>query len=99
MPIDHLKARPVRRDAWLDAKRVAFPTEAENGFERDAVKPTRRACVPRPAAPPGVWRSAIHIGADHVRLDFVTVHVVSCRRVVDRIDHVPKAQSKVSTAL
>ena len=99
MAIDHLKSRPAWRDARLEAKGVAFHAETEDRFQCDAVQPTRRAGVPRPAAATGVRRSAIHIGADHVRLDLVVLHLGRCRGMVDRIDQVPEFQSAIPAAL
>ena len=85
MAIAQFKSGPARRNARLHPKGAAPQLEAQNRFNRDAVQPTRRTGVPRPPAAPRVRRGAIHVRAHHVRLNFVALHVLSRRGMVDRI--------------
>src|SRR4029450_8942169 len=86
--IAQFKSGPAGWDAWLDAKSAAPQLEAQNRFNRDAVKPTRGTGVPRPAATPCVRRGAIHVRADYVRLNFVVLRLLSRPGMVDRVDKV-----------
>src|SRR4029450_1145992 len=93
--IAQFEAGPARWDAWLDPKSAAPQLEAQNRFDRDAVKPARGNGVPRPPAAPSVGRSAIHVGANYVRLNFVVVRLISRRGMVDWVDQVPKFHGAV----
>src|SRR6266705_361160 len=66
---------PGSRDAGIDAERRASHAETENPFHACAIEPARRTRVPRPSAAPDVWRLGIHVARNHIRLDFVTLHV------------------------
>ena len=99
MAIAQFESGPARWDAWLDPKSAAPQLEAQNRFNRDAVKPTRRTGVPRPAAATRVRRGAIHVGAHYVRLNFVVLHLLSRRGMVDRVDEVPKFHGAVAATL
>src|SRR4029434_3078425 len=99
MAIAQLESGPARWDAWLDPKSAAPQLEAQNLFNRDAVKPTRGTGVPRPAAASRVRRGAIHIGAHHIRLNFVVLHLLSCRGMADRVDKVPKFHRAIAATL
>ena len=99
MAIAQFKSRPARRDAWLETKCAAPQLETQNRFNGDAVEPTRRAGVPRPAAAARVRRGAIHVGANHIRLNFVMLHLLSRRGMVDRVDEVPKFHGAVAATL
>ena len=65
--------------------------EAQNRFNRDAVKPLPRTggnyTSSRRAR---VRRGAIHVGAHHIRLNFVVLRLLSRRGMVDRVDEIPK---------
>src|SRR4029450_9969555 len=52
-----------------------------------------------PAAAPRVGRSAIHVGANYVRLNFVVVRLLSRRGRVDWVDQVPKFHGAVAATL
>src|SRR4029453_6490192 len=99
MSILQFKLRPARRDAWLNTKCLTPQLEAQNRFDGDAVKPTARARVPRPTAAARVGWGPIHIGTNHVRLNFVMLHLFSRRGMVDRVDEVPKFHGTIATAL
>ncbi len=99
MAIAQFESGPARRDAWLDPKGAAPQLEAQNRFNRDAVQPTRRTGVPRPTAAPRVWRGAIHVGGHHVRLNFIVLHLLSRRGMVDGVDEVPQFHGAVAAAL
>src|SRR6516225_4363905 len=99
MAIGHVESRPARRDARLEAKRVPLQAESENCFEGDAVQPARRAGVPCPAAAPRMRWRAVHIGADHVRLNLVVRYFRGRRGVIDGIDQVPEFEREVSATL
>ena len=99
MAIAQFESRPARRDAWLETKGVTPQSETENRFNGDAEEPARRAGVPRPAAAARVRRGAIDVGAHHIRLNFVMLHLLSRRGMVDRVDEVPKFQGAVAATL
>src|SRR6185436_6039220 len=99
MAIAHFKSRPARRYAWFETKGVAPQLEPQNRFNGDAVEPARRAGVPRPAAAARVRRGAIHVGANHIWLNFVMLHLLSRRGMVDRVDEVPKFHGAVAATL
>src|SRR5688572_4168086 len=86
MAILQFKARPARRDAWLKTKCFASQLKTQNRFDGDAVEPTRRARVPRPTAAARVRWGAIHIGTNYIRLNFVMLHLLSRRGMVDGVD-------------
>src|SRR4029453_10382970 len=97
--IAQFESGPAGWDAWLDPKSAAPQLEAENRFDGDAVKPTRGTGVPRPAAAPRVGRSAIYVGANYVRLNFVVIRLLSRRGMVDGVDEVPKFHGAVAATL
>src|ERR1700752_3917253 len=99
MPILQFKLRPARRDAWLNSKCFTPQLEAQNSFDGDAVEPTRRAGVPRPTAATRVRPGAIHVGTNHIRLNFVMLHLFSRRGMGDGVDEVPKFHGAIATAL
>src|SRR4030095_13754520 len=99
MAIAQLKSRPARRDAWIETKFAAPQFETQNSFDGDAVEPTRRTGIPRPAAAARVRWGAIHVGANHIRLNFVMLDILNGRGMVDRVDEVPKFPRAVAAAL
>jgi hypothetical protein len=46
-----------------------------------------------------VRRGAIHIGAHHIRLNFVALHLLSRRGMVDPVDEVPKLHRAIASTL
>jgi hypothetical protein len=52
--VPQTEARPIFRYDRIDRERVTAALESQNFFEPDAVGPSRRACVPRPATVPDV---------------------------------------------
>src|SRR5512138_3906043 len=99
MAIAQFKSRPARWDAGLETKCAAPQLESENRLNGDTVEPTRRAGVPRPAAAARVRRGSIHVGANHIRLNFVMLHFLNRRGVVDRVDEVPKFHCAIAATL
>ena len=99
MAIAQFESGPAGWDAWLDTKGAAPQLETQNRFNGDAVEPTRGTGVPRPAAAARVRRGAIHVGTNYVRLNFVVLHLLSRRGMVDRVDEVPKFHGAVAATL
>src|SRR6266571_94443 len=52
--VSQTEARPIFRYDRIDRERVAAALEPQNFFEPDAIRPSRRARVPRPATTPDV---------------------------------------------
>ena len=99
MAIAQFESGPAWWDAWLDPKSAAPQLEAQNRFNRDAVKPTRGTSVPCPTATPRMRPGAIHVGAHYVRLNFVVLHLLSRRGMIDRVDEVPKFHGAIAATL
>ena len=64
--IVHRIRRPVGGNAWGDVQLVAFPMQAEQRFDDQAIHPAGRAGVPGPAATADVRRHRVHIRSDDV---------------------------------
>src|SRR4029450_2677271 len=99
MAIAQFESGPARWDTWLETKGAAPQSETQDRFNGDAVKPTRRTGVPRPAAAPRVRWGAIYLGAHYVRLNFVVLRFLSRRGMVDWVDEVPKFHGAVAATL
>src|SRR4029453_14567061 len=97
--IAQFKPGPSRRDTWLETKGAAPQSETQDRFNGDAIEPARRAGVPRPAAAARVRWGAIHVGTNHIRLNFVMPHLLSRRGMVDRVDEIPKIHGAVAATL
>src|SRR5215510_7354463 len=99
MSIAQFKSWPVRWDAGLETKSGPLQSQPQNRFNGDSVEPTRRTGVPGPAAAARVRRRAIHIGSDHIRLNFVVLSLLSRRGMVDRVDKIPEFHGAVAVTL
>src|SRR5215470_8088905 len=99
MSIVHLKSWPLCWDARLETKCAATQSEPQDRFNCNSVEPTRRAGVPRPTAAACVRRCAVHIRADHVRLNFVMLGILNRCRMVDRVNKIPEFDGAVAVTL
>src|SRR5437867_13231092 len=59
---------PGRRNARVDAERIAAPSQPEHAFETRTIHPGCGSGVPAPAAAAGMRRSRVQIAGDHIRL-------------------------------
>src|SRR5947209_3642094 len=96
-----LELAPVRGDARVEREPVAPLREPDQRFQGGAVEPRGGAGVPRPAAAADVWREAVHVGRDDVRLDLVAGDAVGCvgvRSSNHARKYQPPSQACASTA-
>src|SRR5438874_6544355 len=74
---------PGRRNARVDAERVAASLQAEHAFEARTIHPRGRSGIPAPAAAAGVRGSRVEIAGDDIRFRFITLDVSGSPRMVD----------------
>ena len=82
----HLERRPTFGNAGVEMQESAADAQPENALYAGALHPTRRARVPRPAAPPDMGRACIDVGRDDIGLHFVAMHVRAGSRMIDGVE-------------
>src|SRR5712664_1978224 len=97
-PVVNLELAPEAWNTWIDAQAIAFQLEPKNVFDRRAIHPARRPCVPGPTAAARVRRHGINITDCDVRLDFVLVQTRAGRGVIDRIQQAEQLASAIAVA-
>src|SRR4029453_10190288 len=96
--VSELVTRPIRRDAGLDLQPLAPPAESEDCLQTNAVEPTGRALVPRPAASACVgWRS-VYVRRHHVGLHLVARDPFGAGGMADWVEQGEQLQRPLAPA-
>src|SRR4051812_20805 len=90
---------PSRRNARLEEQLLSALVESENGLERSAVHPARRASVPGPSTAAQVSLRGIDVGRDDVRLDLVRLDRLGAIGMRDRVQHLEQLERSVAITL
>src|ERR1017187_7569638 len=90
------KVGPIFRDDRVDRELVTAALEAQNFLEPDAIRPSRRACVPSPAAASAMVGKRETVARHDVRFDLVPFAILVFPGTLDGIQHSQKSHRLVA---